>query len=358
MSLNYQELYYSYKQIAFAKGYWTCRVHLVDDKKIEFNFQVIPAYCQSSAIELFVNGTKIEFERQIELTTAQASYSRRLQVAGVDSVIFGKFAIPRDTGRCVIDVVDQYVKKSVGNALTINTAIFNDDEHVDAALRGRSNRADLPNFFLTGYEDYTKLAGLIETTLGHASRPRAVLDWGVGSGRVSRYLKGDDRFSAYGCDIDPVNMSSLHERGFDASRFKQMAPGGPIPFPDQSFDFCFGLSVVTHLTEELQDFYLAEVVRVLKPGGAALFSIHGPMHFFSQINDGRLFADLVNKGIVVVSDSPVLDKGFPEAKEKRLYVNTLHSYAYVLRHWAKFFKYVGITDALSITLHDYVLCRT
>jgi SAM-dependent methyltransferase len=281
-----------------------------------------------------------------------------MRISAGYSVIFANFSISRHIGRCIVEVIDKYTRKKIGNALLIDTDIFNDDEQVPASLRGRSNRADLPNFFFTGYDDCAKLVRAMETMLGPAAAPRAVLDWGVGSGRVSRFMKKDQSVTAYGCDIDPVNMSSLHERGFDVSRFKLMAPGGPIPFPDHSFDFCFGLSVFTHLTEELQDFYLAELVRVLKPGGAAVFSIHGPLHFFSQINDGKLFGELMSKGIVVVSESPVLDKGFPEAKEKNLYVNTLHSYPYVLEHWSKFFKHVIISDALSVTLHDYVLCRT
>ena len=49
----------------------------------------------------------------------------------------------------------------------------------------------------------------------------------------------------------------------------------PLPYSDASFDLIYAFSVFTHLTEPLQHLWMAEMRRVLRPGGYLLFSTHG-----------------------------------------------------------------------------------
>jgi len=44
----------------------------------------------------------------------------------------------------------------------------------------------------------------------------------------------------------------------------------PLPFPDNSFDLIYAVSVFTHLSEEHQRTWLPELRRVLRPGGRLL----------------------------------------------------------------------------------------
>jgi SAM-dependent methyltransferase len=53
----------------------------------------------------------------------------------------------------------------------------------------------------------------------------------------------------------------------------EIAP--PLPYPALSFDFVYGLSVFTHLSEELQHAWMRECQRVLKPEGYLLVSTMG-----------------------------------------------------------------------------------
>jgi ubiquinone/menaquinone biosynthesis C-methylase UbiE len=45
-----------------------------------------------------------------------------------------------------------------------------------------------------------------------------------------------------------------------------------FPYPDSSFDFAFATSLFTHLVHDEVGHYLAETVRVLKPGAACLLT--------------------------------------------------------------------------------------
>ena len=46
----------------------------------------------------------------------------------------------------------------------------------------------------------------------------------------------------------------------------------PLPFDNEFFDFIFSISVLTHIPEDMQFAWLAELNRVLKVGGTALLS--------------------------------------------------------------------------------------
>jgi SAM-dependent methyltransferase len=53
----------------------------------------------------------------------------------------------------------------------------------------------------------------------------------------------------------------------------EIAP--PLPYPDSSFDFVYAISVFTHLPENLQDAWMQDCRRVLKPGGFLFFTTLG-----------------------------------------------------------------------------------
>ena len=55
-----------------------------------------------------------------------------------------------------------------------------------------------------------------------------------------------------------------------------------MDFPDAYFDLIFNHSVFTHLDENYQDAWLAELERVTKPGGVLVLSVSG-QHPFSEL---------------------------------------------------------------------------
>ena len=49
----------------------------------------------------------------------------------------------------------------------------------------------------------------------------------------------------------------------------------PLSFESAAFDIVYSVSVFTHLDERLQDMWLDELFRILRPGGILIISVHG-----------------------------------------------------------------------------------
>lgn len=107
----------------------------------------------------------------------------------------------------------------------------------------------------------------------------AVLDWGVGCSRIMRHWAPLFNTIAFtGTDIDHgmIDWDLAHIAG---PRFAVNGAEPPLPCSDGEFDLVYGASVFTHLDEAMQQRWLAELARVLRPGGVLLLSTHGPSVF-------------------------------------------------------------------------------
>lgn len=101
-----------------------------------------------------------------------------------------------------------------------------------------------------------------------------VLDWGCGHGRVIRVLHHFSDAKRFGIDIDPENVgwakSHLPEVDF---RVGPLMP--PTDFESCKFSLVYAISVMTHLTADVQTAWLHEIKRLLQPGGIALLTFAG-----------------------------------------------------------------------------------
>lgn len=97
------------------------------------------------------------------------------------------------------------------------------------------------------------------------------LDLGCGDGKLMRILLEAAQASPelVGVDIDPLETRDAAASG--VYRRVHTTPGAAIPEPDAGFDFAFSNSVLEHIDE--LDPVMAEVARVLRPGGAFVFTV-------------------------------------------------------------------------------------
>lgn len=106
--------------------------------------------------------------------------------------------------------------------------------------------------------------------------PLAILDLGAGTGHASRALKRRyPKSLTVAVDIAPGMLARAKLQSRWLRRFERVrADAYSLPFRDASFDLVFS-SLMLQWCDDL-DTVFAEIARVLKPGGALLFSTFGP----------------------------------------------------------------------------------
>jgi SAM-dependent methyltransferase len=102
----------------------------------------------------------------------------------------------------------------------------------------------------------------------------AMLDFGCGCGRLARWWDGLTGASLFGCDPNRELVTWCRANlPFMNAAVSEDRP--PLPYPDASFDFVYALSIFTHLPEEHASTWMAELARIVKPGGHVLFTTAG-----------------------------------------------------------------------------------
>lgn len=102
-----------------------------------------------------------------------------------------------------------------------------------------------------------------------------ILDFGCGCGRVMRRLCAVHRsLSIYGTDINAEQVA-WSRANLPFSRVDVNGPTPPLTFNPGMFGLSYAFSVFTHLPEQLQRPWLEELIRVTRPHGYLLLSLHG-----------------------------------------------------------------------------------
>lgn len=179
----------------------------------------------------------------------------------------------------------------------------------------------------------------------------AILDWGCGAGRLSRYLSLMS-LSVTGIDIDADNVACC-DRTLPGARFVHIDLMPPTPFPDGAFDLVIGLSVLTHLDEPVQDAWLAELRRITRPGALLMLSVQGLTQMVFFDTPPTLNLEAHRKGIL---DNGANDQLQAVLDHPSYYRNVMHSPDYIMTRWSRWFDVLDIIPATAGT-QDFVLLR-
>jgi SAM-dependent methyltransferase len=174
------------------------------------------------------------------------------------------------------------------------------------------------------------------------------LDFGCGCGRL--LLEAVRRWPHVqwsGSDVDARGVQWCAAHLPDA-RVLVNPPLPPLPFPDGEFDLIWCGSVFTHLDENRQDAWLAELRRVLAPGGHLLASVHGP----------DCWAGLPRPTV-----RQIQDRGFVFARvagdegiHPEWYQAAWHTRDYIHSHWSQFVEITAYITKGS-GLQDVVVAK-
>lgn len=216
--------------------------------------------------------------------------------------------------------------------------------------------AVLIDFLRSGFTDFKRLDAAAEglSGKGFSGYPR-ILDWGCGCGRLARYAARLPGVAVSGCDVDHDNLDWCAQNL--PGTFVKTGMHPPLPFPDESFDLIYGLSVFTHLREPLQNEWLAELNRVSAPAALLLMTIHGTTALDYAGVPAEAYMMLRRRiqehGICETSTNSQID-GYAEHGGE--YVNVFHHSDYVRRQWGASFEILDILPGVIFT-HDLVVMR-
>ncbi|MEA2332394.1 MAG: hypothetical protein QOH58_2532 [Thermoleophilaceae bacterium] len=157
---------------------------------------------------------------------------------------------------------------------------------------------------------------------------KRILDFGCGPGRtLSEFAAEADEAEFVGCDIHAESLEWARAN-LPQFTFVQNREEPPLDLPSSSFDLIYGVSVFTHLTEHWSG-WLAEVHRLLKPGGLGIFSFLGEALW--QPFGAGTHAEWVEDetGMLVTLPARSWDEGGP---------NVFHSEWWLREHWGRGFE--------------------
>ncbi|MBX9590216.1 MAG: class I SAM-dependent methyltransferase [Hyphomonadaceae bacterium] len=186
------------------------------------------------------------------------------------------------------------------------------------------------------------IADLAQQHLGRLDNLK-VLDWGCGWGRLTRTFAASAQCrELWGIDIDHDNLAWAREN-IPAVNFLQVPLYPPTKLPADHFDLVYAVSVMTHLTRDAQAKWLAEVRRVLRPGGVAILTFHGctALAFASAFLSERMVENFKRNGFDDSMECNHLDAIIGAG----YYKSTFQTQDDVRTHWGQHLKVVDIRES-------------
>ncbi|MBK8101425.1 MAG: class I SAM-dependent methyltransferase [Planctomycetes bacterium] len=219
-----------------------------------------------------------------------------------------------------------------------------------ALLRHRVSGSVNPEEFVhVGKRCFEDVNAAVRTIGLDPSGCRQVLDFGCGCGRTIRNFHHGRTAATHihGCDIDAEAVAWCREnlQGF---AFEVIPTAPPTAYAADQFDLIYAISVFTHLPEDLQLAWLAELRRILRPGGVLLATVHAP-----QLATGIPGVDteaLRQHGYTYVRGYGV--DGLPD-----YYQGAFHAPEYVQRAWSQHLPVVAVRPKAMNGHQDVVLCQ-
>ncbi|HYL87076.1 MAG TPA: class I SAM-dependent methyltransferase [Candidatus Angelobacter sp.] len=136
---------------------------------------------------------------------------------------------------------------------------------------------DVESFLASGEEDFQKLVKPVLDRCAIPAGGQAMLELGCGAGRMTgSFARRWGR--TYAFDISPEMLGKARSIHFEALNIVWLLSNGADLncVAAGAMDFVFSYLVLQHMPhEDLVKRYIAEMLRVLRPGGAVLFHYHG-----------------------------------------------------------------------------------
>ncbi len=206
-------------------------------------------------------------------------------------------------------------------------------------------------YWFSGLSDYLKI---MREASQHGVDIHRYLDFGCASGRVIRHFCAQSDVSEiWGSDINQRHIRWLYEHLPMRVKpvFNHCIPA--LPIPDNYLDLVSAFSVFTHI-DTFETAWLAELRRILRPGGLAYLTVH------NEDTWNILRGELDNPQNRLVQSIKSVDPEFPQRvmgempDQRTIYRHTVqgpyraqvfHSNNYLKNVWGRFFEFLEILPA-------------
>ena len=210
-------------------------------------------------------------------------------------------------------------------------------------------------FYLQGHNTLHDFDDALRATVnrGLSEFPR-ILDWGCGCGRLAIHFRHLAGVELAGVDVDADNVAWC-QNNLSFGQFQAIKLHPPMPFPPESFDLLIGLSVLTHLSEQVAFEWLAELERIAKKGAIVLltFCANSVIATSAQSLPFPQLRTALRNGFLD-RPSALFDGRLDEAN---YYRDILHQDFYIKRHWSKFFEILRIIPGGVNRFQDLAVLR-
>ena len=160
--------------------------------------------------------------------------------------------------------------------LIAQTAVFNEEE-----LAEQCNR-DV--YLETAYFEVLRIFKILEHFAINLRTIGSVYELGCGTARLLRHFRCIEGVKLVGSDINP-EMIEWCKANLTGMEFYHNELLPPLTFAaDNSFDLMLASSVFTHIPLDTQEQWLAEMQRILRPGGIFICSVLGQFHAALMLN--------------------------------------------------------------------------
>ncbi|MFO7947503.1 MAG: class I SAM-dependent methyltransferase [Armatimonadota bacterium] len=106
-------------------------------------------------------------------------------------------------------------------------------------------------------------------------RPRRIVDIGCGTGGTMKALEGTGEI--FGCDVSRTALTFCRRRGFQRL---VCSYGEALGLADEAFDVVVNCDVLEHIEGDVEA--LAEMFRVLRPGGIVILTVPAHPYLWSE----------------------------------------------------------------------------
>lgn len=155
-----------------------------------------------------------------------------------------------------------------------------------------SSKAD-PNTFLgSGYREAIRILEELQAHGFDIAGMDRMLDFGFGTGRVLLHFL-PFRMKRYGCDVNPAALEWTTGVLGNFADLRLSNPEPPLPYDNGFFDLVTAMSVFTHIRLNAQRGWVAELGRVLKPGGCVVATVHD----FSRMGASQSIVECCETGV-------------------------------------------------------------